>query len=166
MGIVADFLNATIENLQRIVLQVQSASSAVTQTAHRSEENIQTLSTEALRQAEVITIALGQIQTMADSIQGVATNAQEAQLKVQQANQTLTEGDEAMNLTVDGILAIQETVEEAAGKVKRLGEASQKISRVVNLIRDLASQTQVLALNASIEASGSAQEGQGLCCSR
>ena len=161
MGIVADFLNATIENLRRIVLQVQSASSAVTQTVHRNEENIQTLSTEALRQAKSITVALGQIQTMAESIQGVAANAQEAQLKVQQANQTLLEGDEAMNLTVDSILAIQETVEENAQQVKRLGEASQKISRVVNLIRDLASQTQVLALNASIEASGSAQEGQG-----
>ncbi len=161
MGIVADFLNATIENLRRIVLQVQSASGAVTQTVHRNEENIQTLSTEALRQARSITVALGQIQTMAESIQGVAANAQEAQLKVQQANQTLLEGDEAMNLTVDGILAIQETVEENAQQVKRLGEASQKISRVVNLIRDLASQTQVLALNASIEASGSAKEGQG-----
>ncbi len=161
MGIVADFLNATIENLRRIVLQVQSASGAVTQTVHRNEENIQTLSTEALRQARSITVALGQIQTMAESIQGVAANAQEAQLKVQQANQTLLEGDEAMNLTVDGILAIQETVEENAQQVKRLGEASQKISRVVNLIRDLASQTQVLALNASIEASDSAKEGQG-----
>ena len=161
MGIVADFLNATIENLRRIVLQVQSASGAVTQTVHRNEENIQTLSTEALRQARSITVALGQIQTMAESIQGVAANAQEAQLKVKQANQTLLEGDEAMNLTVDGILAIQETVEENAQQVKRLGEASQKISRVVNLIRDLASQTQVLALNASIEASDSAKEGQG-----
>ena len=80
---------------------------------------------------------------------------------VQQANQSLEDGDLIMNRTVDGIMAIQETVEETAQKVKRLGEASQKISRVVNLIRDLANQTHVLALNASIEANGTSSEGQG-----
>ena len=160
-GTVSEFLNATIENLQRLVVQVQSAASAVTQTAHGSEENINTLSTESLRQAEAITFALGQIQGMTDSIQSVASNSQQAKLKVQQANQTLQEGDEAMNHTVEGILAIQETVEETAQKLKRLGESSQKISRVVNLIRDLASQTHILALNASIEANGGLQEGQG-----
>ncbi len=161
IGMVAQFLNATIENLQKIVLQVQSASEAVTDTAQGSEENIKTLYTEAERQAAAITDALGEIQAMTESIQRVADNAQEAEVKVQTANRTLKEGDRAMNQTVDGILAIQETVEETAQKVKRLGEASQKISRVVNLIRDLANQTHVLALNASIEANGSDKEGQG-----
>ncbi|MCU0524896.1 MAG: GAF domain-containing protein [Elainella sp. Prado103] len=160
IGTVAEFLNATIGNLQQIVLQVQSAAHAVGQTARSSEEEVNTLSTEALRQAEAITTALGQIQMMAESLQGVAANAQAAKLKVQQANQTLRDGDEAMNRTVDGILTIQETVGETAQKVKRLGEASQKISRVVSLIRDLANQTHVLALNASIEANSSS-EGQG-----
>lgn len=161
IGRVAKFLNDTIENLQRIVLQVQSSSHAVTETVHGSEADIQALSSETLRASDAITVALGQIQIMADSIQGVAINAQQAQLKVGQANQNLQAGDEAMNLTVEGILAIQETVEEAAQKVKRLGDASQKISRVVNLIRDLANQTHVLALNASIEANDTIKEGQG-----
>lgn len=160
IGTVSEFLNATIGNLQRIVLQVQAAAQAVSQTACSSEGEVNQLSTEALRQAESITITLGQIQAMAESLQEVATNAQTAKLKVQQANQTLQDGDEAMNRTVDGILTIQETVGETAQKVKRLGEASQKISRVVSLIRDLANQTHVLALNASIEANSSS-EGQG-----
>ena len=161
IGAVAKFLNATIENLQRLVCQVQSAASAVSQTAQSSESEVSTLSTGAWRQAESITLALGQIQAMADSMQTVAANAQTAKQKVQQADQTLHEGDAAMNRTVDGILAIQETVGETAQKVKRLGEASQKISRVVSLIRDLANQTHVLALNASIEANGPLSEGQG-----
>jgi methyl-accepting chemotaxis protein PixJ len=160
IGAVAAFVNATIEHLQHLVLHVQSAAELVTQTANSSATDVQSLSAESVIQAQAITLALGQIQGMADSIQGVAANAQQAELKVQQANQILQEGDEAMNRTVDGILAIQATVEEAAHKVKRLGEASQRISHVLNLIRDLASQTNVLALNASIEAKGSAQEGQ------
>lgn len=161
IGIVADFINVIIENMRQIVLQVQSASQAVSKTAQGSEIEVKNLSAEALHQAQAITTALAQIQAMTDSIQGVALNAGQAKLKVGQADQTLQEGDQAMNLTVDGILAIQETVETAAHKVKRLGDSSQKISRVLNLIRDLASQTHILALNASIEANGSVQEAQG-----
>ncbi|NEQ78605.1 MAG: hypothetical protein F6K23_39825 [Okeania sp. SIO2C9] len=150
-----------IENMRQIVLQVQSASQAVSKTAQGSQTEVKNFSAEALEQAQAITTALTQIQAMTDSIQGVALNARQAKVKVGQADQALQEGDEAMNYTVDGILAIQETVETAAHKVKRLGDSSQKISRVLNLIRDLASQTHVLALNASIEAQGSLQEGQG-----
>ncbi|WP_404789465.1 GAF domain-containing protein [Altericista sp. CCNU0014] len=161
IGIFATFLNATIENLQRIVLQVQSASEAVIHTARASEKNITTLSNEALRQATVIAGTLGEVQAMADSIQGVTANAQRAKLKVQQADLVLQEGDRAMNRTVGAISAIQAKVEETAQQVKLLGEASQNISRVVNLIRELASQTNVLALNASIEANSSGDRDQG-----
>ncbi|MEM9272970.1 MAG: GAF domain-containing protein [Cyanobacteria bacterium P01_F01_bin.143] len=161
IGTLAKFINKTVENLQKIVLTVQSNSSEVVEVVQDSEDNINSLSQDALRQAESITKALGQIQRIAESIHGVADNAQSAKQMVQQANQSLEDGDLIMNRTVDGIMAIQETVEETAQKVKRLGEASQKISRVVNLIRDLASQTHVLALNASIEANGTSGEGQG-----
>ncbi|VEP18000.1 Methyl-accepting chemotaxis protein [Hyella patelloides LEGE 07179] len=161
IGIVAEFLNTTLDNLQRVVMQVQSTSGAVIETVHGSEDNINNLSNDASRQAEAITVALGHIQGITESIHGVADNAQSAKKMVQQANQTLEDGDRTMNRTVDGILTIKETVEETAQKVKRLGEASQKISRVVNLIRDLANQTHVLALNASIEANGTSGEGQG-----
>ena len=161
IGTVAKFLNNTLENLQKIVLKAQSNSDEVIQVIQGSEGNINSLAHDALQQAESITHALGQLQRIAESIHGVADNAQSAKKMVQQANQSLEDGDLIMNRTVDGIMAIQETVEETAQKVKRLGEASQKISRVVNLIRDLASQTHVLALNASIEANGTSGEGQG-----
>ncbi|MBD2182951.1 GAF domain-containing protein [Aerosakkonema funiforme] len=161
LGTVADFFNALIENLQHIVMQVQSSADAVTQTAKVSEVDVNTLSDEARRQSESIAAILEQIQIMANSIQKVASSAQQAALKVQEANQTLKVGDKAMNKTVDGILTIQKTVEETALKVKRLGESSQKISRVSSLIKDLANQTNILALNASIEATGSGKQSQG-----
>jgi methyl-accepting chemotaxis protein PixJ len=161
IGMVAEFFNAAIANLQHIVLQVQTASEAVTQTAHHSVESVNLLSTEALRQSTEIAAAQTQVQAIAESMQGIAANAQQAQQKVQDADRVLQAGDEAMNRTVEGISAIQETVEETAQKVKRLGEASQKISRVVNLIRDLANQTNVLALNASLEANNLGSPDQG-----
>ena len=158
---IANFFNALIENLQQIVLQVQSAADAVTQTAKVSEIDVKRLSDEAQRQSEAIAATLQQIQVMANSIQNVATSAQQAALKVQEANQTLQVGDKAMNKTVAGILAIEKTFEETALKVKCLGQSSQKISRASSLIKDLANQTNILALNASIEAKGAGIEGQG-----
>jgi methyl-accepting chemotaxis protein PixJ len=161
IGRIARFLNDTMDHLQHLVLQVQSSAHLVIQTAQDSEAEINVLSQEAQQADQAIAKSLGEIQTMAESIRGVAQRAQQAQTKVSEADTVLKEGDTAMNQTVRGILAVQETVEEVAGKIKRLGEASQKISRVVNLIRDLANQTHVLALNASIEANGTKGESQG-----
>jgi methyl-accepting chemotaxis protein PixJ len=161
MGTVADFFNATIESLQQLVLQVQSGANVVTTTAQGSEQDIQELSHESQRQAEAITNALNQIQMMTASIQGVAENAKAAEAQVQQAGQILETGDKAMNQTVAGIVAVQKTVYATARKVRNLGEASAKISRVVNLISEFANQTNILALNASVEATRVSQEEQG-----
>ncbi|AFZ19710.1 methyl-accepting chemotaxis protein [Allocoleopsis franciscana] len=161
IGTIADSYNATVGNLRKIVLQVQQAASQVAQTTSSNEASIQSLSTEALRQAEEIALALDRAQEMAQSVQLVAGNAEEALAAVVEASQTVEEGDQAMNRTVDGILAIRETVAETAKKVKHLGESSQKISTVVNLISTFAAQTNLLALNASIEAARAGEEGRG-----
>lgn len=161
MGTVADFFNATLENLQKLVQQVQNSTLIVSETAQQSESQIKNLSTEALRQAESVNNALGKLTDMTASIQEVASNAQDAQAKVELANKTLQSGDVAMNRTVQGIVAIQQTVEATARKVKNLADASQKISRVLNLIRELANQTNLLALNASVEATRAGEEEQG-----
>jgi twitching motility protein PilJ len=161
VGTIADSYNAIIRSLRQIVQQVQTASTAVAETASDNESAVTTLSTEATQQMQAIAAALDQIQAMTDSIQGVAQRAQQAEAGVQQASQTLQAGDEAMNRTVSGISAIRTTVSETAKKVKRLGEASQKISKVVNLISNFAAQTNLLALNAAIEAARAGEEGRG-----
>ncbi len=161
MGTVADFFNATIENLQQLVLEVQSATNVVSSTTESNETEIKKLSGEAQRQAEVVANALQQIQVMANSVKVVVANSQQAEAKVQQANKILQTSDAAMNRTVDGIVGIQKTVEATARKVKILGETSKKISRVLSLINDLANQTNVLALNASVEATRAGQDDQG-----
>lgn len=161
IGTIADAYNATVANLRKIVLQVQQAASHVAETTTSNEASIQSLSIEALHQAEEISLALERTQEMAELVRLVAVNAERAEVAVRQASQTVEEGDLAMDRTVDGILAIRETVAETAKKVKHLGESSQKISTVVNLISSFAAQTNLLALNASIEAARAGEEGRG-----
>ena len=161
IGTIADSYNATIESLRKIVTQVQAAAKQVTTTTSSSTQSVQDLSKEALRQTEEITVALDQIEEMSTSIRAVAANAQQAEVAVLQATQTVEAGDAAMNRTVDGILALRETVAQTSKKVKRLGESSQKISKVVNLIGTFADKTNLLALNASIEAAHAGEQGRG-----
>jgi methyl-accepting chemotaxis protein PixJ len=161
IGTIADSYNATVANLRKIVIQVQSAASQVAQTTTNNEASVQGLSAEALRGAQEITVALAKVQEMAESVRLVAANAKLAEAALQQAQATVAEGDMAMNRTVDGFVAIRENVAETAKKVKRLGESSQKISAVVNLIGTFAAQTNLLALNASIEAARAGEEGRG-----
>ncbi|MGL5033751.1 MAG: methyl-accepting chemotaxis protein, partial [Microcystaceae cyanobacterium] len=161
IGTIADSYNATIENLRRIVAQVQDAANQFASTTDSNETSVRNLSEEAIRQAGDIAGALESLQAMTASIQNVAANAEMAEVAVQQATQTVDAGEDAMNRTVDGILAIRETVAATAKKVKRLGESSQKISKVVNLIGSFADQTNLLALNAAIEAAHAGEEGRG-----
>ncbi|MGF1568765.1 MAG: methyl-accepting chemotaxis protein [Nodosilinea sp.] len=161
IGTVADSYNATIANLRKIVLQVQGASRQVADTTDTSQTAVRSLAAAATQQASEILAALDLVQEMSDSVQLVAANAEKAEAAVVQAERTVAQGDEAMNRTVDGILAIRETVADTAKKVKRLGESSQKISNVVNLISGFAAQTNMLALNASIEASRAGESGKG-----
>lgn len=161
IGTIADSYNAIVDNLRKIVVQVQAAADQVDETTQSNESAVQNLSLEALQQAEEIAIALQQIEGLTETVQRVATNAEQATVAVQRAAQTVESGDQVMNRTVDGIQAAQATVAETARKVEYLGEVSQKISTIVDLISGFAAQTNMLALNASIEASRAGEEGRG-----
>lgn len=161
IGTIADSYNATVASLRKIVTKVQDAASLVARTTSTNEVSVRALSSEALRQAQEIAVALNKSQEMAESVKQVAASATQADEAVKRAATTVQEGDAAMNRTVDGILAIRETVAQTAKKVKHLGESSQKISAVVNLIGTFAAQTNLLALNASIEAARAGEEGRG-----
>ena len=161
VGTIADSYNAIIRNLRKLVLEVQSATQSVTQTASDNEISVRSVSNEAVKQSVAINLALEEIKLMAESSRGVEDKAKQAERGMQVAVKVLQEGDEAMNSTVLGISEIRETVAETAKKVKRLGETSQKISRIVNLISSFAAQTNLLALNAAIEAARAGEEGRG-----
>ena len=98
---------------------------------------------------------------MTDSIKSVATSANQASEIASNAYIVAQEGTEAMAQTVTSILNLRTTVGESAKKMKRLGESSQKISQVVTLIEEIALKTNLLAINASVEASRAGEQGRG-----
>lgn len=161
IGTIADAYNATIENLRKIVSQVQSAALEVTQTTNVNEADVTLLQGEIQEQVENISAALDRIEAMSRSSSMVAQSAEQAEVTLQKAQESVKQGDIAMNKTVESILQISSSVQDASNQVKKLGEASKKISNVVNLIGGFAAQTHLLALKASIEAARAGEEGQG-----
>ncbi|BDM77720.1 methyl-accepting chemotaxis protein [Acaryochloris marina] len=161
MSTVADLFNAIIDNLNEIAAQVKDSSVKVSSSLNESKGEMQTLAEQAIQETEQTRSTLDSIEQMSTSIEDVASNAGKAALISDQAYTTVQEGSDAMDQTVDSILSLRNTVGETAKKIKRLGESSQKISQVVSLIEEIALKTNLLAINASVEASRAGEQGQG-----
>ncbi|KAF3883874.1 MULTISPECIES: MHYT domain-containing protein [Nostocales] len=161
IGIVSDFFNTIIESLRDTVTRVKQAALQVTYFVGENSKAIRNLADEALEQAEEITRTLDEIEQMNQSIQAVADSANQATEVARVASDTAVAAGQAMELTVCSILDLRQAVTETAEKVKHFGESSQQISKAVTLIEQIAMQTNLLSINASIEASRTNDESQG-----
>jgi methyl-accepting chemotaxis protein PixJ len=161
IGIVADFFNTIIESLRDTVTRVKQAALQVNYFVGENSKAIRNLADEAFAQAEEITRTLDEVEQMNQSIQAVADSANQAAEVTHAASDTAVAARQAMELTVSSILDLREVVTETAEKVRNFGESSQQISKAVTLIKQIATQTNLLSINASLESSRTYDEDRG-----
>lgn len=161
IGTVADFFNAIVESLHQIVIKVKQSSLQVNHLLSENEDAMQQLALEARQQAQETVRTLNSVEQMTEALQAVADRARQAAIVAQNASDAAQSGETLMDTTVTSIYSLRATIEDATRKVKQLGDSSQQIGRIVSLINDLAVQTDLLAINANIEASRAGEAGRG-----
>ena len=161
VGIVANRFNQLLDDVNQLVIQVKEVGQHVNMSIVENDEAVQTLTRNSLIQAEEVTHTLASLSDISQSIERVANQVEQVSVIASKASSKAENSGEAMDLTVNSILSLRDTISETSKKVKRLGESSQQISKVVGLIHDIAKQTNLLAINAGIEANRAGAAGKG-----
>ncbi len=161
LGAVADSLNEMLRALNVVLLEVRRATEVVSRSAAELQMSAWRLSAGAQQQERQVSDISATIQDMAASVQQVSDNAATAAEVAHEALSITSEGREAVERAVEGMNMFREMVLQSAKKIKRLGESSQEIGEIIQMISDFANRTNLLALNASIEAVRAGEHGRG-----
>ncbi len=154
-------LNTLFDDVELLIREFGSTGNELAEAATHVASAAEEMATGAQEQAQQTSEIAAAIEEMSRTIENSSNNAREANGLAKRASSLAARGDESFDNTMEGMNGIANIVHEAVAKVEALGESSGQIGEIVHMIRDIADQTNLLALNAAIEAARAGEQGRG-----
>lgn len=158
---VSRHINTLADNLRNILVKLNDASDDLTKTASVNQKTSTETQAQLNSQREQTATVATAMTEMSHSVQEVANSAQSSLTMVQQVESASESGRQTMNTNISTINQLEVRLTESVGAVGELQQMSSQIGSILDVIRGIAEQTNLLALNAAIEAARAGEQGRG-----